>query len=281
MPASNPSSVAPSNGELLLVDPDAKARNLTSDSLKRKGYHVEVAATGSEALVRLEHSRFDLIILEMILPGISGAELMRRVRLVQQDVSIIVLTGQPSIEGAIVALRSNVVDYMLKPCRMDDLHLTIERALEERARHLRQQRVMEMVSEAMSALHQVEPIAVSSVAVQPATNVSTSNLIQVGALALDREKRLVTIKTDPPHTAELTEGEVAILMALLEKPNRVMTCNQLAKVALGYDGMEKWTVESIVRSSVFRLRNKLEPGPNAPKLIRTVRGRGYFFSLAA
>ena len=104
--------------------------------------------------------------------------------------------------------------------------------------------------------------------------------MDVGVLALDREKRLVTVKTDPPRIVELTEGEASILVALMQKPDQVLTPNQLAKTALGYDGMDKWTVESVVRSSVFRLRNKIEPGSDNPQLIRTVRGRGYFFCTA-
>jgi DNA-binding response OmpR family regulator len=66
----------------------------------------------------------------------------------------------------------------------------------------------------------------------------------------------------------------------MEHPNQVFSCNQLADATAGYAGLDKWTVESIVRSSVFRLRQKIEPAPDQPSLIRTVRGRGYFLALA-
>ncbi len=265
---------------MLVADADAKARGITVQTLLRKGYQVEEAASGPEALRRVEQGRCDVIVLEMALPGVGGAEVMRRTRQLQRDLPIIVLTSQPSLEGAIAAVRANVVDYLVKPCRSEDLICTVARALEERARQARQQRLLEMVSEVMGALRQTEtsddppPTAYAS-------GVSVPNLIEVGALALDRGKRLVTVKTSPPRIVELTEGEVSILVALMEKPNQVFTCHQLAKIALGYDGMDKWTVESVVRSSVFRLRNKIEPGPDAPRLIRTVRGRGYFLSPAA
>ena len=109
---------------------------------------------------------------------------------------------------------------------------------------------------------------------------SVEDIIRVGVLSLDRQKRMVTLKEDPPRAVELTEGELSVLITLMEKPNQVFSYNQLAKTALGYDGMDKWTVESVTRSCVFRLRQKLELDPNTPRLIRTVRGRGYFFSPA-
>jgi DNA-binding response OmpR family regulator len=73
---------------------------------------------------------------------------------------------------------------------------------------------------------------------------------------------------------------MSILVAMIEHPNQVLSCNQLADAALGYQGLDKWTVESLIRSCVFRLRQKIEATPGAPRLIRTVRGRGYYISLA-
>jgi two-component system OmpR family response regulator len=123
--------------------------------------------------------------------------------------------------------------------------------------------------------------------VQPLPGVAASvapsvlrDVLRVGTLELDRQKRQVTLQTHPPRTVELTEGEQSILVVLMEKPNQVLSYNDLAKLALGYEGMDKWTVESVIRSTVFRLRHKIEAGPDAPCLIRTVRGRGYFFSPA-
>lgn len=197
----------------------------------------------------------------------------------RRDLLIIVLTAQATIESAIAAVKTDVVDYMLKPCRTEDLILTITRALEERAEQTRHQRLLDMVGEAMEALQragngtEARPLPPDLV-----PSARAPELLRVGVLALDREKRLATLATDPPRTVELTEGEASILTALMQKPNEVVTYNQLAKTALGYEGMDKWTVESVIRSSVFRLRQKIEPGPDSAHLICTVRGRGYYFA---
>jgi DNA-binding response OmpR family regulator len=275
-------SAAP-RGKILVIDADARTRNLTVEYLRRKQYEVDQVASGAEVLARLGQTSYDLIVTEIALPGLGGAELMRRVREVDRELPLVVLTAQPSVETAIAAVRANVVDYLCKPCRADDLLLVVARALEERAQQLKHQHMLNMVAEALEALRQPAskleslPLDAGRGAVE---SVSNGNVMDVGVLALDREKRLVTVKTDPPRIVELTEGEASILVALMQKPDQVLTPNQLAKTALGYDGMDKWTVESVVRSSVFRLRNKIEPGLDNPQLIRTVRGRGYFFCTA-
>lgn len=270
-----------SKASLLVVDAQDNARRLAVDYLNRKGYAADEASSGQAALAKLESRPYDLVILDVALPGTNGVEFMSRLRKARPDLPIVVLTAHATVESAVAAVKLNVVDYMLKPCQPEDLILTISRALEERAEQLRHQRLLALVGEAMNALRQPEAAATllpdRTVPLSPAVS---GDMLRVGTLALDRQKRQVTLHTNPPRTVELTEGELSILVVLMEKPNQVLSYNDLAKTALGYEGMDKWTVESVIRSTVFRLRHKLEPGPDTPCLIRTVRGRGYFFSPA-
>lgn len=264
---------------LLIVDGEPKARSALVAALRQRGYRVEETGSGPEALARLELATYDLLLLDLGVPGVSGVDLLLRARLMCRDLPIILLTAQATLDSAIAAVKADVIDYVLKPYKTNDLLVTISRALAERAEQQRRQHLLEMVGEAMSALQQLE---LKESVPPPASNGNgaVKNLVQVGTLALDPEKRTVILQTDPPRTIELTEGEASILMTLMEKPNEVFSYSQLAKKALGYEGMDKWTVESVIRSSVFRLRQKIEPGPNAPHLICTVRGRGYYFSPA-
>jgi DNA-binding response OmpR family regulator len=262
---------------LLIVDAESGVQ--LASALKQRGYRVEQVASGKEALALLEARPFDLMVVDMAIPGVTGVEVMLRARLMRRDLLIIVLTGNATIESAIAAVKTDVVDYMLKPCRTDDLILAINRALADRAEQMRHQRLLEMVGEAMEALHHPgSPLEPDSLTPREPQFARAPDLFKVGALALDRQKRLATLTTNPPRTVELTEGEASILTTLMEKPNQVFTYSQIAKAALGYDGMDKWTVESVVRSSIFRLRQKIETGPNTARMICTVRGRGYYFS---
>ena len=271
--------------QLLVVDDEPHLRISMQELLRRRGYRVEAAASGAEALSLLQGAPFDLMVLDLHMPGMNGVEVMRRARQMRPDLSIIVLTAHASVDSAISAVKHDVTDYLLKPCSVDDLILTIVRALQERTRQIQRDRLLNMVSEAMGVLRQTDsPTAVAPAPapampprVSPAPEPAQSHL-RVGPLTLDHQKRLVFLSSDPSRTVELTESEVAILVAMMEHPNQVFSCKQLADKALGYDGLDKWTVESMIRSCIFRLRQKMQGDPEAPHLIRTVRGRGYYFS---
>lgn len=276
-------SAGSSKANVLVVDAESKTRAPLAVALKRKGYSVEEVGTAQEAWTRLQTGRPDLLILDPHLPNTNSVDWMRRVRELRRDLLIVILTGQATADNAIAAVKINAVDFLIKPCKQEDLLLVVARALAERAQQQKHQRLLEMVTQAMETLRQTDDLetgATTPVPVTAATMAPETDVMQIGILALDQQKRLATLRTNPTRYIELTEGEVAILVALMEKPNQVLTCNQLASTALGYQGMDKWTVENVVRSAVFRLRQKLEADADAPQLIRTVRGRGYFFAPA-
>jgi DNA-binding response OmpR family regulator len=276
------SQATASKGRLLVVDDDPRLRSAMGEMIRQEGYSVDEAGTGEDALELLKRAPFDLMTVDMMMPGMGGVEAIRHARKIQPDLAIIVLTGHPTVESAIASVKADVTDYLLKPYTGEDLVLTISRAMQERKRQQHRQRLLEMVGEAIDNLRQPEENREQSSALPiPAVSSSPSeHSLCVGLLTLDREKRILTVNSNPPRTTELTEGETAILVALMETPNQVFTYSQLAQTALGYKDADRWTVESIIRSSVFRLRQKIETGTGAPQLIRTVRGRGYFFSPA-
>jgi DNA-binding response OmpR family regulator len=276
------SQATASKGSVLIVDDNARLRSTMGEMIKQEGYSVEQAGTGEDALELLKRKPFDLMTVDMVMPGMSGAEVVQHARQIRPDLSIIVITAHPTIESAIASIKADVTDYLLKPCTLDDLTLVIGRAMQERARQQKRQRLLDMVGDAIDHLRQSdEPSELVALAETPTALPSPSaNVLRVGLLTLDREKRLVTLNVNPPRSVELTEGETAILTTLMETPNQVFTYGQLADKALGYKDMDRWTVESVTRSAVFRLRQKIEASPDGPHLIRTVRGRGYFFSPA-
>src|SRR5512135_1963638 len=92
------------------------------------------------------------MVLDMVMPGMHGVEVMRRARELQPDLAIIVLTAHATVESAIASVKSDVTDYMLKPCNFDDLVVSVERSLATRAKQQRRQRMLELVGEAMNML---------------------------------------------------------------------------------------------------------------------------------
>ena len=270
-----PASEAPA--QILVVDADARLKGALVELLRHRGYQVDDAGSGRDATAQLGARRYDLMILEVALPDESGIAVMRKARETQPDLMIIVQTAQPSAESAIAAVKMGAADYLVKPFNPNDVIMAVSRYLRERAEHMRRLSLLAMVSETMKVLSHfdrpdADHAAAAAIASTPAPS---SRLRQTGPLTLDHEKRMAVIDGDPPITAELTEGEVAVLTALMEQPDRVLSCDHLAKT-LGYHNVDRWTAESVVRSCVFRLRQKIEPTPDSPRLLRTVRGRGYF-----
>jgi len=259
---------------LLVVDDEANLRTGLRDLLSLMGYHVEEAASGREALESLQSEPYDLMVLDIRMPGMDGVEVMHRARQMYPDLSIIVLTAHASLESAIAAVKSGAADYMLKPFNVDDLATTISQALQERAEELRHRQLLNLIGSALGTLDQAERSATPS----PSPPAPPERFLHTGPLTLDRQKRLAVMQDDPPRTVELTEGETAILAVLMEHPNQVLSCSRLVHAAMGYD-LDEHETRNQVRLYVFRLRRKIEADSSAPHLIRTVRGRGYFLSI--
>ena len=257
------------DARILVADADPPARSVLVNALRAHGLAVDEAAKATEALQCLHSQKYTLLLLDPFHLGLSERELLKRARDLDAALILVILTAHPTIDSTIAAIHVNAFDYLIKPMAPDDVLNVCERALEMRAKQLRQERVLAMVRNVMSELDSGMSQASEAQAAPPA---------EKQWLMLDREKRIATLQTTPPQAVELTESEVALLSALMETPNHVLTVTQLAQVALGYNNMDKWTVESVIRSSIFRLRQKLEPSADAPKLIHTVRGRGYYFA---
>jgi two-component system response regulator AtoC len=115
---------------ILVVDDEEPFRRLLKKELTRKGYTVEAAADGDEAL-RIMHDRsFDVILLDVVMPGVDGLSLMKRLKEDPEAPTIIVLTGKATVETAVEAMKNGAYDYLTKPYKLDELVIVIERAYE-------------------------------------------------------------------------------------------------------------------------------------------------------
>ena len=236
---------------ILVVDDEARPRMTITHALNLMGYKADEAASGAEALSKLAAHFYDLILLDLRMPGVDGVEVMRQASRLCPDTLVIVLTAHATLESAIAAVRFGAVDYLLKPYSLRDTEAAIAQALDQR-RHI----------------HEPKPG-------------STERFLQRGPVTLDLEKRLAIVSAPDDRQgrhAELTGNEAALLGYLMQSPDMVFSCRDLARSPLGYDVSER-EAEDIVRPHLSRLRNKVELDPAHPTLIRTIRGKGYLFSV--
>jgi DNA-binding NtrC family response regulator len=106
---------------VLIVEDDADFRDSSARWMQRKGHHVAAAAGGAEALSLCSRQDFDVGVFDMNMPGMSGIELLQRIRDDSIDMEVIILTGQGTIESAVQAMKMGASDYLTKPCPLGDL----------------------------------------------------------------------------------------------------------------------------------------------------------------
>lgn len=232
--------------DILLVEDDHDLSAVVANRLKESGYHVRTAYAGPEALERVAEVAPDLVLLDIMLPGMDGLEVCRRLRADHPLLYIMMLTARSEEMDRVVGLEVGADDYLTKPFSLSELVARVRSAL----RRLRlTEEVMATSSEAGS-----DPIVASH-------------------LLIDPTKRTVLADgTEVP----LTALEFDLLLYLAQHPDRPFTRMQLLEDVwdLHYEGYDR-TVDSHIQ----RLRSKVEKDPGNPALIRTVWGVGYKFAL--
>jgi two-component system, OmpR family, response regulator len=231
------SSVANGTTRILLVDDEQSIQTLLSYPLRKDGYHVTSALDGGEALQRFEEGRFDLVILDLMLPRLDGVEVCRQLRSHSQ-VPIIMLTAKGSETDKVAGLEVGADDYITKPFSMREFRSRVKAAL----------RRSRMGGESRG-----------------------EETIVCGELTIDFGRRMVTL-----HEEEIrvTYVEFEILGALARSPGRVLTRETLLEHVWGdSEYRDPRTVDVHIR----HLREKLERDPKQPDFLFTVRGVGYRF----
>ena len=223
---------------ILLVDDEQSIQTLLSYPLRKDGYHVTSALDGSEALRRFEEGRFDLVILDLMLPHMGGVEVCRHLRS-RSQVPIIMLTAKGSETDKVAGLEVGADDYITKPFSMREFRSRVKAAL-------RRSRMVERTLEEGGA-------------------------IETGELRIDFDRRMVTLGE---RETRVTYVEFEILGALARSPGRVLTRETLLEHVWGdSDYRDPRTVDVHIR----HLREKLERDPKEPEYLFTVRGVGYRF----
>jgi len=221
--------------KILVVEDDHDIRELIRHTMTREGYEVTCTARGEEGLSLAQQGHFDLVLLDLMLPGMDGLEVCRRIRgnAELRRTGILIITAKDEEVEVVTGLELGADDYLAKPFSVRVL-LARVRAL---VRRLRQ------------------------------TTVSQEEVpITIGGVKIDPLRHEVSVKDKP---IELTLAEFRILQSLARRPGRVLTRNQLLDLALGQD---HFVLDRTIDVHVSALRRKLGEAGN---LVETVRGVGY------
>jgi DNA-binding response OmpR family regulator len=232
--------VADHPARILLVDDEQSIQTLLSYPLRKEGYDVVHATDGREALERFDEQRFDLVVLDLMLPKVDGLEVCRQLR-TRSSVPIIMLTAKSEEIDKVVGLELGADDYITKPFSMREFSSRIKAAL----------RRVEMS--------------------RPTETAPDEAPLEVGGLRIDFPKRSVRANG---RDTQLTFVEFEILSALARNPGRVFTRDMLLQRMWGDSAYrDPRTIDVHIR----HLREKIERDPKDPEYLFTVRGVGYRF----
>ena len=225
---------------ILLVEDEESYRDPLSYQLGREGYDVVTAATGPDALDAFAEHGADLVLLDLMLPGLPGTEVCRRLRL-ESDVPVIMLTAKDDEIDKVVGLELGADDYVTKPYSSRELLARIRAVLRRQ-------------------LPQV-----------PGAPGSEDEVVTFGEFQLSLATRELK-KGDEVNM--LTTGEFAVLKALVQHAREPLTRDKLMNLARG----REWdALERSIDVQISRLRRMIEPDPSKPRYIQTVWGVGYVF----
>jgi len=117
---------------LLVVDDEEKVRKYLSRLLKNRGFHVETAADGATALAMIKQNDFDVVLLDVLMPGMDGIAVLKEIKKLNPLTEVIMLTGNASVETGIEGMQLGAFDYLLKPANLDNLYLCLKEAMEQK-----------------------------------------------------------------------------------------------------------------------------------------------------
>jgi DNA-binding response OmpR family regulator len=227
---------------ILIIEDNRELAQLLALHLHDLSFEVDTAFDGVSGIARAEGDHYDLIILDLMLPGLDGLEICKRLRSKSTFVPILILTSKSSEMDRVLGLELGADDYVTKPFS-----------------------IMELMARVKAIIRRVDGMKENE-------STEVSDTIRAGEMIINVEKRLVTLNGS---TVDVTTKEFDLLLHFARNPGRVYSRSQLLDKVWGY-GHEGY--EHTVNSHINRLRSKIEENPARPRYILTVWGVGYKFA---
>ena len=232
----------PAGKRVLLVEDDDDIADLLDLHLSDEGHRVEVVGNGDEGLERALDEEYDLIVLDIMLPGTDGFDICRRLRQEQCPTPILMVTAKTEEVDKVLGLELGADDYITKPFS-----------------------IREVLARVKALFRRVEVD-------QEAQQDDTASPIELGGLVVEPEKRKVLVGGEP---VDLTSKEFELLLLFAQNPGRAYSRDELLDEVWGY---QYSGYSHTVNTHINRLRNKIEPNPSDPRYVKTVWGMGYQFA---
>lgn len=261
-----------SGGHILIIDDEAGLRQMMARVLQRAGYEVTTAANGKDGIALAAEQPFDLLYLDIRMPGLNGLEVLKTITEKFPDLPVVLFTAQPDVHSAVEALRRGATDYLLKPLKpqtvLDHTHAILASKQEER----RKRELQKQIDALQVELHSVQSSRQDTADSKPQqVSAGDDRFLKRGELTIDLLTRRATMNK---RAISLPTTTFDYLVVLARHAPNMVDFQILVAEAQGYE-TDVREAQELSRWHVHHIRKALESDSRNPIHLLNIRGKGY------
>lgn len=260
------------SGHILIIDDEAPLRQTLARILQRAGHEVTTAESGEMALSLLANTSFDLVYMDIRMPGMAGMEVLKIIHASQPNLPVVLFTAQPDLNSAVEALRLGATDYLLKPLQPQVLIERTQAILVRQEKERRKREIQLQIQSLQAELKSLEGDEQPRARAYIPEN-ATERFLSRGNLTMDLHIRRVTIGE---RIIYLPPTSFDYLLVLVRHSPNIVDYQTLVAEAQGYKA-EAREAQDLVKWHIHHIRQAIEPDLQNPSYIINVRGSGYRF----
>ena len=255
-------------GHILIIDDEAALRQTLARILQHAGFEITTAENGEQGLSFIQTTNFDLIFMDLRMPGMAGMEVLKLIHASYPNLPVVLFTAQPDLNSAVEALRNGATDYLLKPLKPQAL---IERAQAIIANQQKENRKREIMLHIEALQAELKSLGTGVTGPLQTASVGSDRFLKRGALVLDLHKRRLNIHE---QVVNIPPTSFDYLLVLARHSPNVVNYQTLVAEAQGYQADAR-EAQELTKWHIHQLRQAIEQDVRNPSYLINVRGTGY------
>ena len=255
-------------GHILIIDDEAALRQTLARILQQAGFEVTTAENGEQGLSFIQTTNFDLIFMDLRMPGMAGMDALKLIHASFPNLPVILFTAQPDLNSAVEALRNGATDYLLKPLKPQAV---IERARSVLANQQKENRKREIALQIEALQAELKSLTSGQTGPLQAASVGSDRFLKRGVLVLDLHARRLIINE---QAINIPPTSFDYLLVLARHSPNVVNYQTLVAEAQGYQADAR-EAQELTKWHIHQLRQAIEQDAHAPSFLINVRGTGY------
>jgi len=255
-------------GHILIIDDEAILRQTLARILQRAGFDVSTAENGEQGISFLKTTNFDLVFMDLRMPGIPGLEALKLIHAEYPTLPVVLFTAQPDLNSAVEALRNGATDYLLKPLKPLAI---IERAQTILANQQKEKRKNEIMTQIETLQAELKSLSTGQTGQLKAAGLEKDRFLKRGELVLDTRARRLLINE---QAINIPPTSFDYLLVLARHSPNIVDYQTMVAEAQGYQA-EMREAQELTKWHIHQLRQAIEKDAHAPSILINVRGTGY------